>query len=302
MPPEKEAPAEDRENQVWSAIAVFEQIVQTIPDDRVSLEALSHAYEQVGDHTRAREYLIRLANVLVDESDREAVETVQERLKRFAGTDESAAETELRIEQFLSTAGVAAPVPAAPAAAAVRTPQPADPQVAAEIQKRAAPVAAELSFAWNLFQAGELDQEEYAAVAQDLTELSAADKPVTVSVMHVLHDRGSRRIERIMLYASRTCGVAILPLSSFDPPRDAYTLLPLDFMVRQGVVVFELLGRDALVGILNPYNLELRRDVETLTGRRCHFYLAPPGEFDTLLETIRNRLAAAAEVGPAPTP
>jgi hypothetical protein len=73
-------------------------------------------------------------------------------------------------------------------------------------------------------------------------------------------------------------------------------------MVRQGLVVFDLLGRDALVGILNPFNLDLRRDVETLTGRRCHFYLAPPGEFDALLETIRSRIAAAAEPGAVPTP
>jgi hypothetical protein len=301
MSPEKVAPTDDRENQVWSAIAVFEQIVQTIPNDRVSLEALSHAYEQVGDHTRAREYLVRLANVLVDEQDREAAETVQERLKRFAAADESAAEAELRIEQFL-TASVGSGTPASTTVAVAPTPRPADPQVATEILKRGVPVAAELSFAWNLFQAGELDQEEYAAVAQDLTELSASDKPVTVSVLHVLHDRASRRLDRVMLYTSRTCGAAILPLASFDPQHDAFTLVPLDFMVRQGLVVFDLLGRDALVGILNPFNLDLRRDVETLTGRRCHFYLAPPGEFDALLETIRSRIAAAAEPGAVPTP
>lgn len=301
MSPEKAAPVDDRENQVWSAIAVFEQIVQTIPNDRVSLEALSHAYEQVGDHTRAREYLIRLANVLADEQDREAAEVVQDRLKRLAGTDLEAGEAQARIELLLSSPGGPATALATPPVVP-RGAAPADPQTAFDVRRRGAPVAAELSFAWTLFQAGELDQEEYAAVAQDLTELSASDKPVTISVLHVLHDRGSRHLDRIMLYAARTCGIAILPLASFDAQHDAFSLVPLEFMVRQGAVVFGLLGRDALVGILNPHNLELRRDVEILVGRRCHFYLAPPGEFDAMLETIRNRLVAAAEPGPAPTP
>ena len=296
MPPKKNSKTDDRESQVWSAITVFEQIVQQIPNDRVSLEALSHAYEQLGDHTRAQEYLIRLANVVVDEQDRAAADTVLERLRRFGATEGPAAEAEARIQQFLSLPDLATPRTAPPAAVAspgVRT-QAASAK-SAEALNRASPVPAELSFAWTLFQAGELNQEEYSNVAHDLTELSAADTPVTVSLLHVLQDRSSRHIERIMLYAARQCGVPVIPLAAFDPQHDAFALMPLVFMIRQGAIAFELLGKDALVAILNPYNQELRKDVETLMGRRCHFFLALPAEFDTTLETIRNRLDADAE-------
>ena len=93
---------EDLENQVWNAIAAFEQIVETIPSDRVSLEALSHAYEQVGDLSRAREYLSRLVTVVIDEKDRDAAEMLRERLAQFAVSDPMARETQVKIEAFLA--------------------------------------------------------------------------------------------------------------------------------------------------------------------------------------------------------
>ena len=62
----------DSEAEIWNAIAAFEKILEAIPNDRISLETLIEAYEKVGDHTRAKEYLLRLANVLIDESDEDA--------------------------------------------------------------------------------------------------------------------------------------------------------------------------------------------------------------------------------------
>ena len=41
----------DLEAEIWNAINAFEQMLEAMPNDRVSLEALSHAYEQIGDHT-----------------------------------------------------------------------------------------------------------------------------------------------------------------------------------------------------------------------------------------------------------
>ena len=57
--PEKKS-KEELEAEVWSAISAFEQILEAIPNDRASLEALSNTYEQIGDHTKAKEYMLRL--------------------------------------------------------------------------------------------------------------------------------------------------------------------------------------------------------------------------------------------------
>lgn len=277
--PEQQQGREDLESQVWNAIAAFEQIVETIPDDRVSLEALSHAYEQVGDLTRAREYLTRLANVIIEEQDRDAAEMVRERLTRFSETDSVARGTLARVEEFM-----AAGKPVAPVHEIVEEPVEEVAGKADETEQRSAHVAAELSMAWTLFQGGELSQEEYASVAQDISEISTKPALVTVSVLHVLHDRGHRNLERIAAHVARETATPLIPLSLFDVPTDTAALLPRDFTVRFGVMAFELMGKDVLVAILNPYNKALRARVETVLGRRCHFYLTLPGEFDLALE------------------
>ena len=274
---------EELESQVWSAIAAFEQIVQTIPNDRVSLEALSHAYEQVGDLARSRDYLVRLANVVLDEKDRDAADLLRESLMRYASTYVEARRTEERLEAFLADGQPAGRVvdlshAGEPAADERRS--------AADTERPTAHVAAELSFAWTLFQAGELTQEEYASVAQDLSEISASQATVTVSVLHVLHDRGNRSLERIVAYVARDTGTPMIPLSLFEIPQATLGMLPFDFVVRHGVMPFELLGKDALVVILNPYNKAVRKQTETIIGRRCHFFLTPPSEFDAVVERL----------------
>jgi hypothetical protein len=281
---------EELEGQVWSAIAAFEQIVQTIPNDRVSLEALSNAYEQVGDLARSRDYLVRLANVVVDEKDRDAAELLRERLLRYAESDETVKQAGARIEAYLA---------AGPAETKVGTPgegAPAsveDRKGPAEPERSTSQVASELSFAWTLFQAGELSQEEYATVAQDLSETSVARTNVTVSVLHVLQDRGNRNVERIVAFAARETGTPMIPLSLFDVQDAAAKLLPIDFVIRQGVIAFESMGSDVLVVVLNPYNLALRRKVEAIVGKTCHFFLTLPLEFDAAMERLGKREGGA---------
>lgn len=286
----------DLESQVWSAIASFEQIVETIPNDRVSLEALSHAYEQVGDLSRARDYLTRLASVVIEENDREAAEFLRERFLRFSATDPIAKDAGARIEAFLNEGqpqGRQFDLSAEPSAA-VEMPK------EDESESRHAQVASELSFAWTLFQAGELSQEDYALVAQDLGVISANSGLVTVSMLHALHDRGNRSLDRIMAFAARDSGVPIVSLALFEISETAVGLLPRDFIIRYGVMPFELMGSDVLVVVLNPYNKALRQKAQALLERRCHFFMTPPVDFDLAVERLFKQTAqpAAAKTTP----
>lgn len=282
---------EDLENQVWNAIAAFEQIVETIPNDRISLEALSSAYEQVGDLAHARAYLVRLVNVLVDEEDREAAGLLHERLLQHAASDPQAKEAEARLEAMLSSGK-----PEPREFDLTKTPSAAEIEAGKqeEVDLRSSHVAEELSFAWALFQAGQLTQEEYAQVAQDLSEVSAGNAVVTVSVLHVLHDRASRNLNRVLTYASQESGVPIIPLGLFDVPADIFDLLPVDFVTRYGVMAFSLLGNDVLVIILNPQNKVMKVKVERLLKKRCHFYLTTPADFDATVEKRKKALLAEA--------
>ncbi len=278
----------DLESQVWSAIAAFEQIVETIPNDRVSLEALSHAYEQVGDLSRARDYLTRLANVVIEENDRDAAEFLRERFLRFAATDPIARDAGARIDNFLN-----ASKPQVKQFDLSEEHPEAETKKEDEAESRNAHVASELSFAWTLFQAGELSQEDYAVVAQDLSSISSNSTLVTVSVLHALHDRGNRSLDRIMAFAARDSGVPVVPLSLFEITETAMGFLPHDFIVRYGVIPFELMGNDVLVVLLNPYNKPLRQKIQTLIGRQCHYFMTTPVDFDAAIERFFKKNAQA---------
>lgn len=268
----------DLENQVWSAISAFEQIVEMMPNDRVSLDALSHAYEQVGDLSRSRDYLGRLVNVLIAEKDYAAAGMLQERVVQFAAADPIARDLQARLGAFLEGGGGSVKQFDLAPEAREESLKADDPE------QRSSNAAAELAFAWTLFQAGELTQDEYAVVAQDLGTLSGKSNLESVSVLHVLHGRKSRALDRILAFAARDAAVPIIPLSCFEVQDSVFQLIPHDIMIRFGVIAFEVMGQDLLVALLNPYNKALKEKIEKFTGRRCHFFITPPADFDATLE------------------
>lgn len=291
---EESSKKQDLEAEVWGAIAAFEQILEALPSDRASLEALWNAYEQIGDFAKAKGYLVRLGNVIVDEGDVDVARELVEKVRLHAQEDDATRELLGRMEKLLSEKRPSAQALQASVAAAAA----AAPQVksAAEANVRSTfSMADELAFAWNLLEANQLTQEEYASVVQDLTEMSAVETVTTISVIHVLENRAFKNLEKIMVYVSKECGTPIISLSSFDFKPDETSLLPVDFMTGRGAFAFELLGKDALVVVMNPYDKQLRKDIEALLGRKCHFYMALPSDFDKALANVTGQASGKAQ-------
>jgi len=268
------------ESEVWSAIAAFERILEATPNDRAALETLHDAYQRIGQTSKAIEYLIRLAQTILDENDTDAAPGVLRRLQALGQEDETLNDI---VEQLTDLVG--------------EIPDPGGPQETAprESRRKTIDITSELSLAWSLLQAEELTQDQYSSVVHDLSESStrAADTPV--SVLHVLHGRGFSQIDKIIAFLSNDTSTPVLSLKNFEIPQEAHTLLPLEFMATRGAIVFELMGDDALVAILNPYDTELREQVERLTARKCHYYLVHPGDYDNTLHDIRKTLLSASE-------
>jgi len=138
-----------------------------------------------------------------------------------------------------------------------------------------------------LMEADLLTQEEYASVVQDLTEMSSGDPNSTVSVLHALEVRGFKGFERLINAVAKEYEMPFVRLSSFSVPNSALDMLPLKFMIRRGAMVFDFVGKDALVVLMNPYDEQLRQQVEALTQRRCHYYLTLPSEYDRVLTELK---------------
>jgi tetratricopeptide (TPR) repeat protein len=266
------------EREFRDAIDAFDQILEAIPNDRMALETLIDSYEQINDRKKALEYVIRLAEVIEEDRDAETAPRLIEKLRALGANDPSATQTLENLEKLVASAR--------------KTPEPTASRSMSVSKRKTIDIAAELALAWTLVQAGELTQEDYSSVVHDLTESSSKNVEVPVTVLHVLHDRAFKNLDKVLTFLSSQSGLPILSLSNFEMQKDTYKLLPEDFMMRRGAIVFELMGRDALVAILNPYDAELRKEVESMTGKECHFYLVSAESYDHCLDLIRTALKA----------
>lgn len=283
---QQELSPEQRE--ILDAIEAFEQIVEAMPGDVTSLEALSHAYEQMGDRHKAARYLRMLGAALLDVGDLPAACELVPRLSVYA--DEST-EVQRLIDRIQR-----------PGAGCERRGTVEEKSVTVTDGKEKSKhvvtqefsVAESLAMAWRLVEAGLLTNEEYSKVVEDLTELSVGDRVATLSVFHVLESRNPSSVERIMNFVAGEKKTPILALSCFETRPDAVASLPVDFMARRGVIVFDLIGKEALVALMNPYDDQLRSDVEGMVGRKCHFFITSPSEFDAALERFASVQAESA--------
>lgn len=289
--PEQQSAGES-DAEVRSAIAAFEQILHAMPNDRAAMEALYHACDDLGDRVRAADYLFQLCRTMVDEEDFTQARNLLSDSPRYAD-DARAADLLAAIDRC----GGSASEPSPPPAPVEIAPPPARPAPVLESRMSSFNMSGELAFAWNMLEAGDLTQEEYSGVVQDLTEMSVAEGADTVSVLHVLEARSHRGLDRILVRAAEECGTPIVSLSCFDVQAASEAVLPMAFMLRRGALVFELIGNHALVVVLNPYDDQLRRDVETLTAKPCHFYLALPSEFDEALTRLSDVRAGRVRAG-----
>lgn len=270
------------------AVQLFEGILLTMPEDRTALEALALAYEQLDNPIRARSCVVRLAKVLIREDDATAVERLTSRLRAYANDDIDALEALRDVERFLEqTSGRKAA--GAGAAAPVVTPKPVD-----DVTLRRQILRREMALAWDLMQAGELTRDEYADVVHDLTDLSSDERIKTISTLSDIFDRDLPSAERVLLHLSARSRCPILPLAAFEPQRAAYGKLPLDFIVRQGVLPFDKLGDDLLVALLNPLDPDLQRTVRERCGANCHFFMTAPASFEKAIEALKAQLAEPA--------
>ena len=194
------------------AIDAFDQILEAIPNDRMALETLIDAYEQIGDRKKALEYVIRLAKVIEEDRDTEAAPRLIEKLRVLGANDPSAKQILENLQKLVAPAR--------------KAPEPTAPRSAPVSKRKVIDVTAELALAWNLVQAGELTQEDYSNVVHDLTESSSKNVEVPVTVLHVLHDRTFKNLDKVLTFLSSQSGLPIISLSNFEVQKDTTSSCP----------------------------------------------------------------------------
>lgn len=265
---DKNIPKASNDAELKSAIIAFEQILDAEPNDRLALETLSDAYARMGDTPKAVAYLARLAEVIANENDIKTAPEIIRRLRTFS-TSKETQQAEKRLQEMLKKTSIGEEETAVPV-------------------RRTHDITREVSLAWDLLQAEEISQEDYAMVVQDLSENSTKHIEVPVTVLHALQDRNFKHLDRVIAFLARTSGKPLVSLAHFEIQPDLVSMLPQEFMTYRGAIIFEKIGLDLLVAVLNPFDIDLQEDVRKVTDRRCHFFLASAGDFDNMLLNVRK--------------
>ena len=269
-----------QEENLWNSISSYESILERKPNDHKALHSLSIAYGQIGDHTKAKEHILRLTDLVLREQNGTIAVEILNDLKSYAEDDPTLKDTVVQINLLGQTVGDEISTSGS-------TKQ--KTQLEQNTESATFSLAGEMTFAWKLVESGELSQDEYAGVINDLTEMSAQADDLTISLLHVLETRQIGDIETFMGGLSHKCGTPIISLDNFEVTLETALALPIDFVVARGALVFDYVGSEPLVVILNPYDPDICNEVkELLGGKTCHFFITQPSQFDRRVERIRE--------------
>lgn len=262
---------------VDETISIYENMLKSSPNDQMALESLAAAYEKAGNTLRARSTLIKLSRVILSNKDSSAALAVIELLKPHSSVDFDALEAQTSLETLIQEFPPSGPREAAPVSV---EPPPSGVILDKIILNR------EMSLAWELFEAGQLKQEEYSVIVDDITGEIAESKGSAVSVLHSVVDRSVPGFDGLVQHLKDKSHCPYLNLSAFEPqPVDLHGV-PKSYLLRQGAVAFDSIGGELLIGLLNPVDDTLKKDLRHYLNVPCHFYFVTPEEFDRAWEKI----------------
>ena len=147
-------------------------------------------------------------------------------------------------------------------------------------------LAREVMLVQRLFKAKTMSSQELFAVLMDICGYSQGGAVKPSTVLHAVHDQAMACEQKVMEYLVKHAGLPYLSMECFVIKPEAALALHVEFMKHRAALVFDTIGPDALVAILNPYNQKLRQDVALVTQRNCHFFLVSAGEYDKTLDLI----------------
>lgn len=266
------------------AIAFFEQMLQTMPGDRTSLEFLTVAYEKTGDQEKRRDCLIRLAETLLSEKDFDHAQIIAGYLSAY--TDYPPAKTAvehvaevvqsqiLKSQYHREVQGIGETVPplAGESAADLAT---AELGLEIHAWSRSASTA-EMDLVWLWKEREYLPKDICMDVLHVLTDRPVTDTPVLISALALLDEQHPELTEQVMEVMQRASEIPPIPIELFEVVPTAASLLPSAFIKIKGVLPFATLGDEVLVALLNPMNPALQEETVARIKKPCHFFLAHP--------------------------
>ena len=249
-------------------VAYFEQMLQLMPEDRVTLEFLVVADEQLDRHEDAQKALVSLTKILIKERDNAALEGLLPRLEESDYPEAKA--LALKVKTLIAPAPDLTPeVPK----------EMTEEEMVESISTMA--VKSELALVDELVDGKMISEEEAKHLKAQIEATPTAGQVFLVSALQILEKENPTASERCIAYLADRHGSPPVPLAAFEPAKGIVSAFPANVMRIRGAVPFASIAKEALVAVLNPADDSLRAQLSAVMP--CRFYLALPSSVEAAL-------------------
>lgn len=260
---------------------IYEQVLEKMPGDVFSIEALVEIYEQVGDDEKVAGFKSQLSIIEKGEKIKPVTNTIKSRTSSFSISVNTNKLTNRKVS-LKARPSISDPVPPSWR----RKNQELD-QI--KMTKALADLVFSLQYSLKsqvdlmvrLYDVGLLSKSQFSKIVYQLSEHKFSRAPVKpVMVVHMLEDCWGVELDKVQYFLSRKSSLPFIDISMMDFNDNLYTLLPETLMFNHGIIIFKKVAGDFCIAVLNPLNTELMEKTALLLGANVHFFTTSAKEFD----------------------
>jgi hypothetical protein len=270
---------DNKDPKIIEAIDFFETMLTSMPGDRTSLEFLVVAYEQIDALEKRRRCLIDLADALLKEEAFDDAKTIAGHLKGFADDSEAQAAVDRVSKALAAIAHSSQPEPHYESLSfeeqgdgSLDVP---DPIIEVHSYSRAA-LSAAMDLVWMLKEKQILSKEICEELIHELSEYPVTEIPQLISAMVMLDEGHPEWTEKVMCELQKASNMPAIPLELFDVQNVPLSGLSSAYIKVRGAIPFAMMANEFLVGVMNPLDVVLQKDLSARLGATCHFFLVHP--------------------------
>ena len=260
---------------------IYEQVLEKMPGDVFSIEALIEIYEQVGDEEKIAELRSQLSSVENGEDIKPVTNTIKARTSSFSISVNTKSLTGRKVS-LKSRPSVSDPVPPSWR----RKNQELD-QI--KMTKALADLVFSLQYSLKsqvdlmvrLFDVELLTKKQFSKIVYELSEHKFSRTPAKpMMVVHMLEECPQVDLDKVQYFLSRKSSLPYVDISLMDFNEKLYSLLPETLIFNHGIIIFKKIAGDFCIAVLNPLNTELMTEAAHLLGTSVHFFITSAHEFD----------------------
>lgn len=260
---------------------IYEQVLEKMPGDIFSIEALIEIFEQIGDDEKVEELKGQLANVENGEDLKPVTNTIKSRTSSFSISVNTNNLTNRKVS-LKSRPSVSDPVPPSWR----RKHQELD-QI--KMTKALADLVFSLQYSLKsqvdlmvrLYDVELLTKKQFSKIVYRLSEHKFSRAPVKpMMVVHMLEECSELELEKVQYFLSRKSSLPYIDISLMDFDDKLYSILPETLIFNHGIIAFKKVAGDFCIAVLNPLNTELMKETSFLLGTNVHFFITSAQEFD----------------------